>query len=96
MAPAIRNTNNDVTEKKSVHNDKEYLNLSYEARLLAWTEHYQGLLNVKFLWDNNSLNNSAAVEGPTIFVTQDLVIDAINKMKQGNRTYHRTGRSPSL
>ena len=49
----------------------------------AWKEHYQRLLNVEFSWDNNSPNNSAAVEGPAIFVTENTVTEAIKKMKQG-------------
>ena len=52
-------------------------------QLHAWTEHYQRLLNVEFPWDKNSLNNSAAVEGPVIFVTENIVTDVINKMNQG-------------
>ena len=44
---------------------------------------YQRLLNVEFSWDKNSLNNSAAVEDPAIFVTEDMVTDTIKKMKHG-------------
>ena len=54
-----------------------------KAQLCAWKECYQRLLNVEFPWDKNSLNNSAAVEGPAIFVTEDMVTDGIKKMKQG-------------
>ena len=83
IARAIKDTNKDVTEGKCVRNDKENLTLSDEAKLSVWKEHSQRLLNVEFLWDKNSLNNSAAVEGPAIFVTEDMVTDAIKKMKQG-------------
>ena len=41
------------------------------------------LLNVKFPWDKNSLSNSTAVEGPAIFITENMVTDTIKKMKQG-------------
>ena len=40
-------------------------------------------LSIEFPWDKNSLNNSAAVEGPAIFVTENMVTDVIKKMKQG-------------
>ena len=50
-------------------------------KLHAWKEQYQRLLNVEFLWDKNSLNNSAAVEGPAIFVTENIVTGAIKMMK---------------
>ena len=77
-ARAIKDTNKDVTGEKCVRNDKRNLTISDEAKLRAWKEHYQRLLNVEFTWDKNSLNNSAAV-----FVTENMVTDAIKKMKQG-------------
>ena len=49
----------------------------------AWKEHYERLLNVEFPWGKNSVNNSAAVEGPAMFVAGDIVTDAIKKLKQG-------------
>ena len=33
--------------------------------------------------DKNSLNDSTAVEGPAIFVTESIVTEVIKKMKQG-------------
>ena len=61
-----------------------------EIRFLKWLgqsnipiKRLSRLLNVEFPWDKNSLNNSAAVEGPAIFVTENIVIEAIKKMKQG-------------
>ena len=83
MARAVKDTNKNVTEEKCVPYDKGNLTISDEAKLHAWKEHYQRLLNVEFPWDENSLNNSAAVEGPTIFVTENIVTEAIKKMKQG-------------
>ena len=82
MARAIKDTNKDVTGEKCVHDDKGYLR-SDEAKLHAWKEHYQRLSNVEFPWNKNSLNNSAAVEGPAIFITKNMVTDAIKNMKQG-------------
>ena len=68
----------------SVCDDKGNLTLSDEAKLRAWKKHYQRVLNVELPWDNNSLNNSAAVGEPTLFVTEDMVTVSIKKMKQGN------------
>ena len=65
--------------------------ISDEAKLRAWKEDYQKLLNVEFAWDKNSLNNSVAVEGPAIFITENMVTDAIKKMKQG-----KTGGPPRV
>ena len=84
MAPAIKDTNKDKTGEKWVHDDMGDLTVSDEAKSRAWKEHYQRLLNDEFPWDKNSLkNNSAGVEGPAIFVTEDMVTDAVKKMKQG-------------
>ena len=71
------------TRENFVYNDKGNLTIKDKAKLHAWKEHYQRLLNVEFLWDKNSLNNSAAVEGPAIFVTGNMMTDAIITMKQG-------------
>ena len=65
--------------------------ISDEAKLHAWKEDYQKLLNVEFAWDKNSLNNSVAVEGPAIFITENMVTDAIKMMKQG-----KTGGPPRV
>ena len=73
MARAIKDTNKDVTGEKCVCDNKGNLAISDKAKLHAWTEHYQRLLNVEFPWDKNSLNNSAAVEGSDIFVTENIV-----------------------
>ena len=79
MAREIKDTNKDVTGEKCVRDDKGNLNISDEAKLHAWKKHYQRLSNVEFPWNNKS----AAVEGPNIFVTENIVTEAIKKMKQG-------------
>ena len=83
MAQAIKVTNKDVIGENGVRDDKGNLTITDEAKLHAWMENYQRLLNVEFSWDNNSLNNSAAVEEPAIFVTENIVTEVIKKMKQG-------------
>ena len=83
MAQAIKDTNKDVTGEKCLRDDKGNLTISDEAKLHAWKEYYQRLLNVQFPWDKNSLNNSTGVERPAIFVTENIVTEAIKKMKQG-------------
>ena len=82
MARAINDTNKHVTGKKYVRDDNRKLTVSDKAKLHAWKGQYQRLLNVEFLSDKNSLNNSAAVEGPAIFVTENIVTGAIKMMKQ--------------
>ena len=82
MAQTLKDTNKDVTGDKCVCDDKQNLTITDEAKLHAWKEHYQRLFNVEFPWDKNSLNNSAAVEEAAIFVVENMVTDAIKKMKQ--------------
>ena len=48
MARAIKDTNRDVTGENCVCDDKGNLTISDEAKLHAWKEHYQRLLNVEF------------------------------------------------
>ena len=83
MAQAIKDTNKDVTGEKCLRDYKGNLTISDEAKLHAWKEHYQRVLNVEFPWDKNSLNNSTGVERPAIFVTENIVTEAIKKMKEG-------------
>ena len=83
MAQAIKDTNKNVTREKCARDDKGNPTLNDESKLRAWKEGYQRLLNVEFPWNTNSLNNSAAVKGPAIFVTEDMVTDGIKTMKQG-------------
>ena len=83
MAWAIKDTNKDVTGEKCVPDDKGNLTISDKAKLYGWKEHYQKFLNVEFPWDKNSLNKSAAVEGTAIFVTENIMKEAIKKMEQG-------------
>ena len=77
MAQAIKDNNNDVTAEKCVCVGKGNLIITDEAKLNAWKEHYQRLLNVEFSWDKNSLNKSAAVKGSAIFVTENIVTETI-------------------
>ena len=67
--------------------DNRNLNISDDAKLLTWKDHYQRLLNVEFPYNESSINITAAVEGPTIFITELMMIAAVKKMKQ-QENYH--------
>ena len=62
IARAIQDTNKDVTREKCVCDDEGNLTISNEAKLHAWKQHCQRLLNAEFPWDKNSLNNSVVVK----------------------------------
>ena len=81
IAWAIQDTNKDVTRENCVCDDDRNLTISDEAKLHAWKEDYQRLLNVEFPWDKNSLNNSVVVEGTPTFVTENFMTEVIKKMK---------------
>ena len=51
MAWAIKDANKDVTGEKCVSDDKGNLTINDEAKLHAWKERYQRLLNVEFPWE---------------------------------------------
>ena len=47
----------------------------------AWVEHYKGLLNVEFPWDEDALPAALPVEGPPPPITDEMVIKALGRMK---------------
>ena len=49
----------------------------------AWVEHYKGLLNVEFPWDENALPEAPPVLGPPPPITDKMVTKALGKMKSG-------------
>ena len=49
----------------------------------AWVEHYKGLLNVEFPWDEGTLPDAPPVEGPPLPITDKMVTKALAKMQPG-------------
>ena len=63
--------------------------LDKSARLQAWVEHYRGLLNVEFPWDEDALPDAPPpppVEHCTLGITEKIVSAALNKMNRGKTT----------
>ena len=58
------------------------LALSIEAKAKTWKEHYEHLLSVEFPWTADNLPSAEPVLGPPILITGEMVVQAINKMKQ--------------
>ena len=63
---------------KNVLKMMKKITLAVDDKLKAWQLHYQKLLNVEFLW-----NDEPPVEGPAIKITTEMVLMAINKTKSG-------------
>ena len=83
IAKQMRRDNQDVTGEMPVRNNQGELSLDESAKMKAWVEHYNGLLNVEFPWDENSLPDAPPVIGPAPPITDDMVIKALKKMKSG-------------
>ena len=82
IAKQIRKDNVDVIGDKCVKDDSGKLATNDDAKLTAWKQHYERLLNIEFPWDSDVLVDEP-IAGVPVYVTEDLVIKAINKMKPG-------------
>ena len=66
-----------------MENNQVELCLDESNRMKAWVEHYRGLLNVKFPWDESALPESPPVKGPPPLITDEISVKALGKMKSG-------------
>ena len=66
-----------------VRNNQDELCLDDSERMKAWVEHYKGLLNVEFPWDEGALPDAPPVEGPPPPITDKMITKALAKMKSG-------------
>ena len=66
-----------------VRNNQGELCLDDSERMKAWVEHYKGLLNVEFPWDEGALPDAPPVKGPPPPITDKMVTKALAKMKSG-------------
>ena len=79
----MRRQNQDICGEMPVCNDQGEHCLDDSERMKAWVEHYKGLLNVKFPWDEGALPDAPPVEGPPLPITDEMVTKALAKMKPG-------------
>ena len=83
MAKQMRRQNQDICGEMPVRNNQGDLCLDDSERMKAWVEHYKGLLNVEFPWDEGALPDAHPVEGPPPPITDKMVTKALAKMKSG-------------
>ena len=83
LARKLKAENVDIAGDKCVRNDTGQVSYTDEAKLAAWKEHYEQLLNVEFPWDPDSLSPAPPVEGPAMYITADMAKVARGKMKLG-------------
>ncbi|XP_057303608.1 uncharacterized protein LOC130640998 [Hydractinia symbiolongicarpus] len=78
----MKKTNQDVVGEKCIRNDEGVL-ASTEEKRVAWKNHYQRLLNTEFDWDEDNLSKDDVVEGPSMQIKTEWVVEAIRKLKIG-------------
>ena len=83
IAKQIRKQNQDIVGEKCVKDDDNKLAYSDTAKKNAWKQYYQRLLNVEFPWDETSLSQIEPSIGPVPFITANMVLPSIQKMKLG-------------
>ena len=83
LARKLKAENVVIAGNKCVRNDTGQVSYTDEAKLAAWKEHYEQLLNVEFPWDPDSVSPAPPVEGPTMYIAADMAKVARGKMKLG-------------
>ena len=79
----MKRENQDVVGDKCVRDDDGNMSLDDDSKKRAWEPHYRRLVNDEFPWDQDCLPHTDPVEGPPIYVTKNMVLEAIGKMKLG-------------
>ena len=74
--------NSDVVGDKCVRDNSGKISYTDEAKLAAWKEHHEQLLNVEFPWDPDSLSPAPPVEGPATYFSANMVGEARKKQKK--------------
>ena len=89
MAKQMRRQNQDICGEMPVRNNQGELCLDDSERMKAWVEHYKGLLNVEFPWDEGEIPDAPPVEGPPPPITDKMVTKALS---WNMAKFLRTGR----
>ena len=79
----MRDENQDIVGENCVFNDAGDLCIKDKDKMLAWEQHYSRLANVEFEWNEADLSAAPPTQGPAIFISQDMVREAINRLKSG-------------
>ena len=72
----------NVVGECCVRDDQGHISLMDDAKKKAWRDNYNYLLTVQFSWFPEKVPPALPVEGPPIFITSNMVAEAISKMKQ--------------
>ena len=83
MARKMKLENQDIVGDKCIRDDDGNIAYDDDAKLKAWKNHYEKLLNEEFPWNEAGLSDALPVEGPAIHIPEDMVASAIQHMKLG-------------
>ena len=83
LTKRIKRENQDTAGDKCVKNDEGCLTYNVSAKLKAWKSHYGRLLSVEFVWDSDSLPDLEPKIGPPLYITEEMISKATEKMKTG-------------
>ena len=81
IAKKFKSENSDVVGDKCVRDNSGLISYTDTAKLAAWKQHYEQLLNEEFPWDANSLSPAPPVEGPAIYLPVSMVNEVRLKQK---------------
>ena len=83
LASKMKFENQDIVGDKCIRDDDGNIAYDDAAKLKAWKDHYERLLNEEFLWDESRLSLPPPVEGPAPLIFVEAVAAAIKHMKLG-------------
>ena len=83
MAKQMRRQNQDICGEMPVRSNQGEPCLDDYERMKARVEHYKGLLNVEFPWDEGALPDAPPVESLPPPITDEMVTKALAKIKTG-------------
>ena len=83
MARKMKEDNKDIIGEKCVKDQEGNMAFDDSSKAKAWETHYFNLLNVEFPWNKDDLPNEPVVQGPPLYINEDMIYKAISQMKKG-------------
>ena len=86
MTHKMKDDNKDIIGEKCVKDQEGNMSFDNISKAKTWQTHYSNLLNVEFPWNHHDLPTEPAVHGPPVFITEEIICNAISQMKKGKAT----------
>ena len=78
MARKMKKDKKDIIGEKCVNDQEGKMAFDDSSKAKAWETYYVNLLNAEFPWNKDDLPNEPVVEGPPLYITEDMVYKAIS------------------